>query len=159
MMKTQITHAIERTSPKGLGQEFIGTCRLCGTPNLRAGDALKPCPNQRGLSSDDALIEAIAGDADLDTEGDASNIQFVSRYDAIGGPPDPATMGEDQCEGMGFVPISENEDEEPWASLWKEAEAKSRSDDGYHFVRCPSCNGTGKKVPPAPETKTEEPGR
>ncbi len=54
------THAIERTSPKG--GPFIGTCRLCGTPNLRMGDALKPCPNQRGLTADQALIECIEGD-------------------------------------------------------------------------------------------------
>ena len=54
------THAVERTSPKG--QKFIGTCRLCGTPNLTMGDALKPCPNQRGLTEDEALLETIIGD-------------------------------------------------------------------------------------------------
>jgi hypothetical protein len=54
-----ITHAIERTSPKGPGQKFVGTCRLCGTPGLGAADALKECPNQRGLTADEALIEAI----------------------------------------------------------------------------------------------------
>lgn len=57
------THHIERTSPKGEGQEFVGTCRLCGTPNLRASDALKECPNQRGLSEEEALIEIIEGPA------------------------------------------------------------------------------------------------
>jgi hypothetical protein len=50
-------HALERTSPKG--QDFIGTCRLCGTPNLKTPFDDPPCPNQRGLSEDEALIEAI----------------------------------------------------------------------------------------------------
>lgn len=53
------THSIERTSPKG--QPFIGTCVLCGTPNLTTGDALKACPNQRGLTEDEALVQAIEG--------------------------------------------------------------------------------------------------
>ena len=63
MMPNSATrHHIHRTSPKGKGQPFIGTCYLCGTPNLRAEDALKPCPNQRGLTADEALLEAIDPD-------------------------------------------------------------------------------------------------
>lgn len=57
-----VCHALERTSPKGFGMKFIGTCRLCGTPNLSASAALEECPNQRGLTQDEALIEAIEGD-------------------------------------------------------------------------------------------------
>lgn len=57
-----IYHAIERTSPKGPGSKFIGTCRLCGTPNLPADAALLECPNQRGLTADEALIETIDSD-------------------------------------------------------------------------------------------------
>lgn len=53
-------HAIERTSPKG--GPFLGTCRLCGTPNLRAEQALEECPNQRDLSADQAVIESILGE-------------------------------------------------------------------------------------------------
>jgi hypothetical protein len=56
-----VKHSIRRTSPKGRGQEFIGTCVLCGTPNLPAKACFEECPNQRGLSEDDALIEAIKG--------------------------------------------------------------------------------------------------
>jgi len=52
-------HSIERTSPKGKGQKFIGTCRLCGTPNLTAANLGDECPNQRGLSQAEALAEAI----------------------------------------------------------------------------------------------------
>ena len=54
-------HVIERTSPKGSGQRFIGTCRLCGTPNLPMIAVTEDCPNQRGLTSDEALMEAITG--------------------------------------------------------------------------------------------------
>lgn len=57
-----VYHAIERTSPKGPGQKFIGTCRLCGTPNLPASAAQEGCPNQRGVTSDEALVEAITGE-------------------------------------------------------------------------------------------------
>lgn len=58
-----IYHSIERTSPKGPGAKFVGTCRLCGTPNLTASAALQECPNQRGLTADESLIEAITGSA------------------------------------------------------------------------------------------------
>jgi hypothetical protein len=54
-------HSLERTSPKGPGQKFIGTCRLCGTPNLPASAVFDDCPNQRGLTEDEALMEAIEG--------------------------------------------------------------------------------------------------
>ena len=45
----------------GPGQKFIGTCVLCGETGLTSGDALKPCPNQRGVTQDEALLEAIEG--------------------------------------------------------------------------------------------------
>lgn len=54
-----IHHAIERTSPKGRGWEFVGTCRLCGTPNLPARAALLECPNPRGLTAEESIVEAI----------------------------------------------------------------------------------------------------
>lgn len=55
--KPASTHAIQRTSPKGT--PFLGTCWQCGTPNLPASAALDPCPNQRGLTQDESLVEAI----------------------------------------------------------------------------------------------------
>lgn len=51
------THSLERTNPKG--QPFIGTCRLCGAPNLPMSAAREYCENIRGLSSDEALLEAL----------------------------------------------------------------------------------------------------
>ncbi len=52
-------HSINRTSPKG--EKFIGTCALCGTPGLSMSDALKDCENQRGLTNEQAVIEAVTG--------------------------------------------------------------------------------------------------
>lgn len=50
-------HAVHRTSPKG--GIFIGTCTLCGKTGLPASAALERCENVRGLSRDEAIIEAI----------------------------------------------------------------------------------------------------
>lgn len=50
-------HAIHRTSPKG--QAFIGTCSLCGKTGLPMSAVREACENIRGLSQDEALIEAI----------------------------------------------------------------------------------------------------
>jgi uncharacterized C2H2 Zn-finger protein len=47
---------------------------------------------------------------------------------------------------MGFIPISADNMEEPYHSLWLEAEKKETTEDGYHFVKCPSCHGTGKRI-------------
>ncbi len=68
------------------------------------------------------------------------------RYSATGTPrPKRDTVCIGQCEGMGCVPIRKGETREPFKSLWLEAEAKSPSDDGYHFVECPDCKGPGKR--------------
>jgi len=71
--------------------------------------------------------------------------EFWSRYGGPGAPlPDPETMCKGQCEGTGWVPIMNDNMEEPWRALWLEAEAKNPTDDGTHFVKCPECGGTGK---------------
>lgn len=54
-----IGHRIERTSPKGLGQKFIGTCAQCGKAGLTFADIDEDCPNPDGLTQDEALIAAI----------------------------------------------------------------------------------------------------
>lgn len=77
--------------------------------------------------------------------------EFTDRYKELGIPyPQQETMCKDQCEGTGVVPIqlgtSVSGDEEPWKSLWLAAEEKKPSEDGWHFVVCPSCSGTGKKL-------------
>jgi hypothetical protein len=55
-------HHVERTSPKGHGQTFIGTCRLCGKSGLEASAVLEDCENVRGLSVEEALIETVTGE-------------------------------------------------------------------------------------------------
>lgn len=52
-------HSIQRTSPKG--QDFVGTCTLCGTANLTMANIHDECPNQRGLTNEEAVIEAVTG--------------------------------------------------------------------------------------------------
>jgi len=53
------THAIKRTSPKGPGQDFIGTCIRCGRTGLRSADALKECDNPSGMTNEEALIKMV----------------------------------------------------------------------------------------------------
>lgn len=56
-------HYVERTSPKGPGMPFVGTCRLCGESGLKASAALEDCENVRGLTVEEAFCETIIGDA------------------------------------------------------------------------------------------------
>ena len=82
-----------------------------------------------------------------------AEIQFTDRYEALGIPhPDPATMCLGQCEGTGTVPVcmgreanTPNEDTR-LVDLWRRAEAEKASPDGWHFVKCPECEGTGKRI-------------
>jgi hypothetical protein len=53
------THAIYRTSPKGPGQKFVGTCSKCGLTGLTFSDMNRPCENVRGTTQEEDLIEAI----------------------------------------------------------------------------------------------------
>lgn len=52
-------HSLERTSPKG--GKFIGTCTLCGVAGLTIADSQKDCENVRGLTNEEAVLEAIKG--------------------------------------------------------------------------------------------------
>jgi hypothetical protein len=36
--------------------------------------------------------------------------------------------------------------EEPFRALWLAAEAKQHAEDGWHFVQCPDCDGSGLKA-------------
>lgn len=71
-----------------------------------------------------------------------STIEFTDRYG--GRVPSWLRGCHGKCEAMGCVPIHADRREEPWRALWLAAEAKAPSDDGYHFVTCPECNGTGR---------------
>lgn len=104
-------------------------------------------------------------------------IEFTDRYQALGIPyPNVNTMCRGMCEGTGMVPISRDEVQEPWLSLYREAHTgctllgavrqllkigKIRKwgwcahlgvcwdrlrCDGWHFVQCPECQGSGKRT-------------
>lgn len=63
-------HALVRTSPKGPGQQFIGTCSLCGKTGLPGSDIFEYCENIRGLTTEEAIVELINPDtASGATEG------------------------------------------------------------------------------------------
>ena len=83
-------------------------------------------------------------------------LEITDRYQAMGIPyPDPETMCKGQCEGTGVIPVfmdnpfgygcrpNGEEKDEQLIALWKEAEAENPTDDGWHFVKCPACGGTG----------------
>lgn len=78
------------------------------------------------------------------------DVEFVDRYSACGIPePCRWTICRGQCEGMGVVPIHRDNPSPAWRALWLLADEEDPSDgpdDGYHFVKCPNCNGTGKRV-------------
>lgn len=89
----------------------------------------------------------------------------VDRYEALGiNPPDPATMCQGECEGTGYVPVyfsegdhrdfdlaralfspSEEDYTRRYYTAWLEAEREQATNDGWHFVKCPDCGGSGKR--------------
>ena len=73
----------------------------------------------------------------------ADIIDFTDRYG--GKYPDPETICLGPCEGMGCFPLHRNESRIEYIALWEEAEKEQQSDNGWHFVKCPECNGTGKR--------------
>ena len=92
-------------------------------------------------------------------------MQVTSRYEALGIPlPNPKTMCKGECEGTGWYPIQGRnritlpvyvtEESAKDERLWDEAHNKGNfikrfwhkfNCDGWHFVKCPDCKGTGKK--------------
>jgi hypothetical protein len=92
------------------------------------------------------------------------------RYKALGIPyPDPGTMCQGQCEGIGVFPqynreahvdrdkpgvVSMEADPDMLipaiAAAWEAAHAaagdhEGKPCDGWHFIQCPDCKGTGKR--------------
>lgn len=80
-----------------------------------------------------------------------SRIVVADRYSALGiEHPNQATVCRGKCEGTGYVPVSreavnDRHCDARFAALWRAAEAAKPADDGWHFVVCPDCNGTGKR--------------
>ncbi len=75
---------------------------------------------------------------------------FTDRYQALGMDyPDPETMCKGQCEGTGFIPIKQGlrgNGSDEYKEDWQKAEAEEPSDDGWHFLACHDCNGTGNRT-------------
>ncbi len=78
-------------------------------------------------------------------------LEFTDRYQALEIPyPDRLTMCLGQCEGTGWVPhFKEEKPDLLYGPLWDEAHKKAGEHDcdGWHFVKCPTCKGTGKAPP------------
>lgn len=101
-------------------------------------------------------------------------MDFTDRYQALGMRyPDPLTVCNGECEGTGVVPVfmdtaaaaqfrgegaadntakSPDETDPELVELWKQAESLQPADDGWHFVRCPTCKGSGKRPNPGERT-------
>lgn len=75
-------HAIERTSPKGEGHEYVGTCWQCGKTGLTLADAREFCENVAALTVEESLIMAIGGPEE---ENAADQIDHVLSLDSNGG--------------------------------------------------------------------------
>lgn len=56
---SEMAHAIERTSPTGPGQKFIGKCVKCGKDGLTLGDGMKACPADSVMSDEAALLHVL----------------------------------------------------------------------------------------------------
>ena len=83
--------------------------------------------------------------------------EFTDRYEATGTPyPDPETMCAGQCDGMGCYPVKRGASDTTGEELRRWCVAHERTDahddgpcDGWHFITCPDCEGTGKRSVPA----------
>ncbi len=83
-------------------------------------------------------------------------IEFTDRY-GPGGAPSSLRGCFGDCEATGFVPVHRPEGapgpasflvssglDPEYVTAWYKAEAKDPTDDGWHFVPCPACRGTGR---------------
>ena len=82
-------------------------------------------------------------------------IEVADRYRALGMPyPNPETMCRGQCGGIGCYPQNihdpdiTTEGRMAWEFEGTQATPECRAEaerDGYHFIVCPTCRGTGKR--------------
>ncbi|HYG67180.1 MAG TPA: hypothetical protein VD838_05950 [Anaeromyxobacteraceae bacterium] len=114
------------------------------------------------VNSLDELGEKLGLEKTDDLTGDGSGtalpeLEYVDRYSATGRPrPRLATVCKGQCEGMGVVPTSYDAAIEAGGDVldaWKKAHADAclalekagveGRCDGWHFLPCLTCRGTG----------------
>jgi len=85
---------------------------------------------------------------------------WTDRYLALGIPyPDPETMCQGYCEGVGRYPVrvtveTSPEDLRDWLAAHEDTCRNPRGGyfacDGWHFIVCRDCGGTGKRNPGSP---------
>jgi len=97
----------------------------------------------------------------MNKESNVETIEFTDRYSALGiKRPNLLTMCRAHCEATGYVPVflaegsartetpsailMEDEQDPRLVAAWQEAEQAHPTDDGWHFVTCPDCKGTGR---------------
>lgn len=80
---------------------------------------------------------------------ESTGFNVEDRYDVLQiDPPEPEHAC-DECEGTGLVPInlegltSDDPERTYYERAWKVAEAKEFAEDGWHFLVCPECSGSG----------------
>ena len=72
---------------------------------------------------------------------------MTDRYQALGIPyPDPDTMCSGDCEGTRIVPVQADDENPVYRQRWLAAEKAEPADDGWHFVKCADCDGSGKRA-------------
>lgn len=75
-------------------------------------------------------------------------MKFTDRYQALGIPyPDPKTCCKGRCEGTGLIPVRAENANEEFRRRWEVAEKEHPAEDGWHFIVCPECEGSGKSAP------------
>ena len=73
-------------------------------------------------------------------------ITVFDRYSILGKPPKDYCKG--PCEGTGVVPVNKDvkKRSKELYKRWLAAEKKlGPTEDGYHFVKCPVCEGTKRR--------------
>lgn len=50
------------------------------------------------------------------------------------------------CKGTGWIPINKHNMAQPYRGLWAQADFDCPSEDGYHMVPCPSCQGMHEEL-------------
>lgn len=74
-------------------------------------------------------------------------METTDRYQALGILyPDPDTVCLGDCEGTGVAPIRADDENPVYRERWVEGEKKELADDGWHFVKCADCGGSGKRA-------------
>jgi hypothetical protein len=75
-------------------------------------------------------------------------MQITDRYGGPQNHPDQTTMCHGLCEGIGRIPVMGGDSDEALRHLWADChnEAGIHDCNGWHFVVCPDCEGSGKRA-------------